>query len=169
MPVPEGRTGRKREQVWQEIAQLILNVDQQVELLGRRAKADMHVHAEDQHLPRYLLHIIFQILITFARVGFLLFPFGEGVRAGGQDAVAVALGHRIHLAAQAHQFHSRFLHIAADGAADLDLRLHEFRLDLVANLADAFVVQQLLHHRRQFAGFGVDQLVFFFDADRQGR
>ena len=151
----------------QEVAQLILNINQQIELFGFDAKADMHVHAKYKHLARDFLHVVLEVIITLARIGFLLFPAREGMGAGCYDAIAVTLGDRVDLAPQPPQFHAGFGHIAADGAAHFDLRLHKLRLYLIADLHDAIIVQEFLNDRRQFAGGRVDQLIFFFNADGQ--
>ena len=55
---------------------------------------------------------------------------------------------------------------AADLAADLDLALQLLRLDLLLE-HDLALFQELLDEGLQLPGFGVDDLVLLFDADRQ--
>jgi hypothetical protein len=68
--------------------------------------------------------------------------------------------------AEPGDLHPGFLHVLADAAAYLDLRLEELGLDLVAQ-HPAAAVEQLLHVGGQPPALRIDDLVLFLDADRQ--
>ncbi len=116
----------------QKVAKLVEHVDHQLEGFGRAPKAKMHVHAEDQHAARGILHFGRQVVVARTLADELLRPARERVRRGGDDAAPGLLGDLAYRAAQAGDLRARLVDIAADLAADLDLRLHKFRLELVA-------------------------------------
>src|SRR5690606_11476437 len=95
-------------------------------------------------------------------------PARKRVRRGGDDPAAGLLRDLGDRPAQADDLGARLVDVAADLAADLDLRLHKLLLELVAE-HDAPMIQHLLDVRGQLPRVGVDDLVFFFDAKGQRR
>ena len=60
--IPEGRAGGQRQQMGQEIGNLIEQINAQIFILN----ADMHMHAANQQTPRGNLHILGQQVIALA-------------------------------------------------------------------------------------------------------
>ena len=125
---PERRAGRQRQQVRQEVARLVHQLDH------RRAigHGDVHVQAEDQQRARQLLQLLDDVLVALARRDHLVHPVRERMRAGGGDAQADALGGVGEIAAVADDLLGQLLDVRADLGADLDDRLVHLALDLVA-------------------------------------
>ena len=104
--------------------------------------------------------------LEIARLGRegLAFPVGEGMGPGGGDAAAVAFRGLDDTSTQAEQLGADLGQRAADGRADLDLRLEELVGDPVAQ-----VFPRIGEHARdpgtKLARLGVDDLVLFLDAD----
>ena len=86
--------------------------------------------------------------------------------AGGRDAEAVSRGQLGDRPAETDELVTGLVDRAADLAADLDLALQLLRLDLLLE-HDLALFQELLDEGLQLPGFGVDDLVLLFDADRQ--
>src|SRR5207248_3444578 len=95
-------------------------------------------------------------------------PGGEGVGAGGRD-LEVAPGGQLHdPAPQAHDLLAHLGGRLADVRADLDDRLVELRLHLLAQ-DQLPLLEQLGDVRAQLARLGIDDLVLFFDSDVERR
>ena len=84
--------------------------------------------------------------------------------AGGYDPVTALLRYFADHAPQPGNLPAHFLDVLADLGTHLHLRLEEFRLDLVAKYPLA-LIENLGDVGSQFPGFGVDDLVFLFDAE----
>ena len=85
---PEGRGGRQRQQVRQEIGQLV----EQVEAERLVLDADMDVHAADQEPPGHHLEVAGERVVALLVGVALQAPLGEGVGRGGDRREAVAVG-----------------------------------------------------------------------------
>src|SRR6267378_4289123 len=99
---PEGRTGGKREEVREKIADHVHHVDGGLFVWH----GDVNVHAKNQQGTRELLEFFDNVLVTLARRNDLVDPAREGVRAGGGDLQAGALG-------GSNQFATRTMHLDA--------------------------------------------------------
>ena len=71
----------------QEVARLVHHVDHQVLVLD----ADVDVHAEDQHAPRHVGHLLFVLVVAIGVGDLLLGPARERVGAGGGHLQAVVV------------------------------------------------------------------------------
>ena len=159
-PHPERRARRQRQQVRQEVAHLVHQVDHHRPI----RHADVHVQAEDQERPRQLLQFLDDVVVADAGRDDLVFPARERMRAGRGHREADALGGARQLAAVAEDLLAQLVDVGADLRADLDDRLVHFALDLLAQHRRARR-QELGHVRTQFAALRVDDLEFFFDAE----
>ena len=97
---PERRARRKRQQVRQEVAHLVHQIDHDRPI----GHADVHVQAEDQQRPRQLLQFLDDVVVADAGRDDLVFPARERMRAGGGHGEADALGGIRQLAAVAEDF-----------------------------------------------------------------
>ncbi len=76
MTTPKRRGTGERQQVRQEISELVHQVNAQ----GIVTNANMYVHAADQQSPRRALHLGAQRVVTFLPRGFLFRPVTERMR-----------------------------------------------------------------------------------------
>jgi len=84
-PEPEGARGGQRQQVGEEVAGLVHDVDAQ---LGVR-DADVDVHPEDEQLADDVLHLVLEELVPLGLGDALVLPMRERVRAGRGQPKAV--------------------------------------------------------------------------------
>ena len=89
-PEPEGRVGGQGEEVRQEVARLVHDVDRQLAVLD----ADVDVEAEDQVGARDLLQVLDDVVVAPFVGDQLVLPVGERVGARGGDAHAVCARER---------------------------------------------------------------------------
>src|SRR5688572_1298313 len=128
--------------------------------------ADMHVRAEDQQLLRQLLHVLLHADVALQRRDLLVHPRRERVRARGGDAQAFLAGKAVNEAAQTAQLLGCVRRGFAHRRADLNDRLVQLGLYFAQ---DVFVFEEdLVDVGAELARDRIDDLVFFFDADRQG-
>ena len=161
-PLPERRAGRQREQVRQEVARLVEELDR----AGPVGHGDVDVQPEDQQRARQLLQLFDDVLVALAGREDLVLPVRKRMRAGGRDAQPDALGALRELAADVADLVLELGDVGADLRADLDDRLVELALDLIAERGARR--QQLGHVRAQLPGLGVHDLELFLDADGEG-
>ena len=159
-PHPEGRAGGEREQVREEVARGVHEVD------GRAAVGHRHVdvHAEDEQRACELLELFDDVLVPLAGGDDLIDPVREGVRAGRGHGEARAIGGCAELAAHPQHFALELQHVRANGRAQFDDGLMHFPLDLIAQRQGARG-EQLAHVGTKRPGGGVDDLELFFDAN----
>jgi hypothetical protein len=158
-PLPERRAGREREQVGQEVAGLVQELDR----AGAIGDGDVDVQPEDQERARQLLELLDDVLVALAGGENLVLPLRERVGAGRGDAQPDALGALGELAADMNDLVLELVDVAADLRADLDDRLVELALDLIAERRARR--EQLRHVRPQLPGLRVDNLKLFLNAD----
>jgi hypothetical protein len=99
-------------------------------------------------------------------------PFGERMRRGGDRGEAVIGGGGGDDIAQPGEIVARFLDVAADARAHLDLGAHEFGADLAADFAQglfAVAEQRLWRIADEVTGGFVDEEIFFLDAQSKTR
>ena len=87
-PAPERRRGAERQQVRQEIGQLVEELDPELLVLD----ADMDMHAADQHPLGDNLHRSGDLVVAFLVGMRLVGPFGEGMGRGRQRREVVGGG-----------------------------------------------------------------------------
>ena len=163
--LPEGRGGREREQVRQEISGLAEEIDAELVVVD----ADMDVHAADDEAPHHLLQILSKDVVALF-VGVLLArPLGERMGRGGDGSEAELAGDSAHGRAQADQIGARLLDRAADLGADFDLRAQEFRADLAWQRLLAFGEEGRRRFLREVARLLVDEEIFLLHADGEAR
>ena len=83
-PHPERRAGRERQQVRQEVARRVHQVDRRL-AVGHR---DVDVQPEDQQRARQLLQLLDDAVVADAGREDLILPVREGMGAGGGDGEA---------------------------------------------------------------------------------
>src|SRR5216684_5789698 len=157
---PERRAGGESEQVREEVADHVHHVDRGL-LVGH---GDVDVHAEDQEGARKLLEFLDDVLVALAGGDNLIDPTGEGVRAGGGDLQAGALGSGDQLAARAVHFDAQLADVFANFSAGLDDGLVHLVLDLLDDVRRSGG-DKLHDMRAELTGGRVDALKFFFYAD----
>src|SRR5713226_178660 len=157
---PERRAGGEREEVGKEVAHHVHHVDRGL-LVGH---GDVDVHAEDQERARELLQFLDDVLVAFAGGDDLIDPTGEGVRAGGGDLQAGALGGGDQFAARAVHFDAQLTDVFANLRAGLDDGLVHLVLDLLDDIRRSGG-DELHDMRAELTCGGVDDLKFFFYAD----
>src|SRR5262249_2637240 len=162
-PLPERRAGRERQQMGEEIAGLVEQLDR-----ARLVRhGDVDVQAEDEERPRELLQLFDDALVARAGGDDLVLPARERMRAGGGDAQTDALGARRQLAPDPADLLVQLADVGADLGADFDDRLVQLALDLIAERRRRRA-EQLRDVRAELPRVGIDDLEFFFDADREG-
>ena len=109
-PHPERRAGRQREQVRQEVARLVHQVDRR----RPSGHGDVDVQAEDQQRPRQLLQLLDDAVVADAGRENLILPVRKRMRAGGRDRQPDALGGAGQLAADAEDLVAQLGDVAAD-------------------------------------------------------
>ena len=90
------------------------------------------------------------------------------MRARRRDRQALPGSQSGNHAAQPHNFTARFVGRAAHVRAHLHNRLHHLRLELLLQDQPAFF-QDLRHIRAQLTGMRIDDLIFLFDANVNGK
>ncbi|MNL41779.1 hypothetical protein D3C87_1642030 [compost metagenome] len=157
---PEGARAADRQQVGQEVAGLVDQVDGQVLVLD----AHVDVHAEDQVGAGHVLQVVDQHLVAVLVGDVLGLPVAEGVGARGHDLEAVLLGQAGDRRAQLHDVLGGLGDVGADVGADLDDRLVHLGLDALAEDH-----APLFEHDRDVTAklprLGIDDLVLFLDPD----
>ena len=143
-----------------KIAQLVHQVDAQVVVFDPH----VHVHAADEQLPGQDLVFEHQSFITRAFGDGLVGPFRKGMGAARDDVESVFLCDFVHRSAGMLQMLVHFLDGGTHRCAHLHLTLEHFGGDRISHFVlSAF--QEELHRRTEFAGFGVNDHVLFFNAD----
>ena len=162
---PERRIGGERQNVRQEVARRVHQVDGRLAVLD----ADVHVQSEDQIRARDNLHVFHDVQVALVGINLLLAPVCERMRPAGRQAQPARLGESYHVAPQPDQLVSRLFDVVTDARAHLDHRLVHFGLN--GFLQDRLALGDDLHvdMRPQIAGFRIYGLVFFFDTDCEAR
>jgi hypothetical protein len=124
---------------------------------------DVHVHAEDELLPRDEPQRLDQVAVARARDDPLVLPHGERVRARRADRQPAALGGAADLRAQRPQLVAGLGDRLARVGRDLEHRLHELGLDLPL----AGVLEELLDRVDEPEGLAVADHQLFLDTDRE--
>ena len=161
----ERRGGREHQQVRQEIARLVHEVDAQLVVLD----ADVHVHAADDEAAADAGEVAGDGLVALALGRLLRAPAREGVGGGGDGGEAV-------LAGEARQRCGAGLASSAPAArgggvhagADLDLRLQELARHLALQRLLGGFEQGVRHLAHEVPARAVDEQVLFLDADGEG-
>ena len=160
---PERRARRQRQEMGQEVADLVHQIDAQVLVLD----LGVDVHAADHLAPGQHLQVIGQDPVALLVGALLVGPGREGMGRGGHDRHAVPARSFGHGPPQPFELGARGSDLAADRRADLDLRLQQ----LVGHLLPerlAAVGHELRRGRAdQFAAHRVDQEVLLLDAQPQ--
>ena len=162
---PEGRIGRKRQDVRQKIARVVHQLDRGLAVFH----ADVHVQAEDQVGPRHQLQVFDDVLVAVVSVDLLHPPVGKRMGRGRSQPQAVLLGQRDHVAAQLLDFFLGVLDVAADRGSDLDHGLVHLRLDPLLQEQLALLDDLRVDVRAQIARDRIDGLIFLFDPDGESR
>ena len=160
---PEGRAGRERQQVRQEVARRVHDVDR-----GRAVRhRDVHVHAEDEQRSRQLLQLLDDVLVALAWRDDLIDPARERVRARRRHRQAGAIGGRAQLGADLQHL------VLRAGSTSSQMFVPELH-DRLVHLALHLIAQrrrsgreQLRDVRAQLPGRRVDDLELLLDADRE--
>src|SRR5467141_3527428 len=157
---PEGRTGRKRQEVRQEIAHAVHHVD------GRLFVRHGHVnvHAEDEQRPRQLTHLFDDVLIALAGRDDLVDPARKWVCTRRGHLKSGAFGGGDELAARAVHFDAQLAYVFADARAGFDDGLVQLVLHLLRDVRGSRG-DELADVRTQFARRGINNLELFFDSD----
>src|SRR5260221_4463450 len=127
--------------MWQEVTNNIHSIDEKLAVFN----TDMHMRTEDQQTLGEFLHVLLHTHVALLRGDLLGQPGGEWMCTRRDDLQTVLSGQLHDGAPQPHQFRSEFSRRLAHGRADLDHRLVQFGLDLLAyyeptllqNLGDA--------------------------------
>ncbi len=164
MPIQNGRVGREREQVRQEVPHLVHELDERLAVFD----ADVHVQAEDQVRARDDLHVLDELQVSLVRVDVLDAPVGERMGRARREKQAVLVREREHAAPQVAEVHRGVADGLADAGADFDDRLVHLGLDALVQLAIALRDDLGLDVRAEIVRIPVDRLVFLFDPDREG-
>jgi hypothetical protein len=90
------------------------------------------------------------------------------MKAASSGGAQTANGGGVHSAPRVDQLLAHFAHCAADTRGDLDLRLHEFCFDPIAERLAA-ARQDVARSRRERSRLAVHDHVFFFNAEREWR
>src|SRR5215471_2973513 len=162
-PQPEGGVRREGEQVREEVADLVEDLERRAPVLD----ADVDVEAENQVGAREHLHLLDDAVV--ARVGkdLLVGPVGEGVRPGGGHAHAGLRREANHLGAHLGDVAPDLGDVAADAGPQLDDRLVHLGLDPL--LQDPLsLLQDLLNVGLELAGLRIDDLELFLDPEGEG-
>src|SRR5690606_24469955 len=159
--VPERRRARQREEVRQEIAELVHEIDAQLLV----ADTDVNVHAADDQSSRRRLHFGTQQVVTLLLGLLLLRPVAERVRGGGDRRQAVTRRDVDASLPQAREAGAHFLHRVADARADLDLRAQELGGHVAPDALLAFPDQGFRGIDDQRPRLLVDEQVLLLHAD----
>ena len=157
---PERRVGGQREDVRQEIARGVLELDGGLAV----GHADVDVQAEDEVGAGDLLEIVQHALVALAGGDLLVNPVGKRVRAGGGDAEAGLFRQAGQVAAEAGDGAARAGDVVADLGADLDDRLVQLGPDALLE-EDLAALDDLLDVGFQLARDRVDDLELLLDAE----
>ena len=144
-------------------ADAVEHVERRVAIL----EADVYVTPEDDRFVRELSEVRRKLAITVFGRDRLVAPRGTRVRPRGCDAAATAPGRSDDVPSRVDEFAPHVRERCAHGRRDLDHRALQFRLNVVP--------ESLLGERQQHRLAGdesarrrVDDLIFFFDAEREG-
>ena len=157
---PEGRVGGEREDVRKEVAQGVHDADGGFAVLD----ADVDVQAEDEVGAGDELQVFDDLGVAGVGVDLLDAPVGEGMGGAGDEDEAVLFGEGDHIAAEVEEIFLSVLDGLADAGADLDDGLVHLGLDALFEAELALGEHLGRDVRAEIAGFGVDGLVFLFDA-----
>ncbi len=119
--LPEGGRRAEREQVWQEVAHLVHQVDAQLLVLD----ADVDMHSTNQQPARRRLHFCRQVLIALQPSVMLLGPVAERMGRCRDRAQAFPTRRLDHDPTQPRQVLAGLLDRPANAGTDLDLRTQQ--------------------------------------------
>ena len=143
-----------------QIAGDIHAVDGEIPVLD----ADVHVHPEDEQALSHIAQLLDGAHVALFGRHHLFLPVGEGMRARRSNRQALLFSQIDDCAPLFGQFVMQLVQILADLGAQLHLRLQQLRFHLPVDDLALFV-QQLGDVGFQLPGFGIDDLIFFLDAD----
>ena len=162
---PERRVRRQRQQVGQEVADLVHQLDEGLTVLD----ADVHVEAEDEVRPRHQLHVLHDLEVAGIRIDVLLAPVGERMGGAGDEEQPVVLCQAHHRPPQVDDVLTRLANRPAHAGAHLDHGLMHLGLDALVELPLALRHDLGVDVRAEVERLGVECLVFLLDADGERR
>ena len=157
----ERRRGGEHQQVRQEIARLVHQVDAQLVVVD----ADVHVHAADDEAAADAGQILGDGLVALALGRLLRAPAREGMGGGGDGRQAVLAGQPRHRRAQRLELGARRARRRVHLRLDLDLRFQELARHLAAQRLLAGLEQRVRHLAHEVPARAVDEQVLLLDAD----
>ena len=157
---PEGRVGGEREDVREEVAQGVHDADGGFAVFD----ADVDVEAEDEVGAGDELEVFDDLGVAGIGVDLLDAPVGEGMGCAGDEDEAVLFREGDHVAAEVEEVFLGYVNVAADAGADLDDGLMHLGFDALFEAELALGEHLRRDVRTEISGFGVDGLVFLFDA-----
>ena len=123
---PERRVGGERQDVRQEVARAVHDLDGRLAVLD----ADVHVQSENQVGARDHLQVFHDDAVALVGIDLLLVPLRERMRAAGGECAARSARARPMIWRRMSRISSlRLLDVLADAGADLDDRLVHLGLD----------------------------------------
>src|SRR6266850_3523304 len=159
-PHPERGARRERQQVRQEIAHTVHQIDGGLLIRHRH----VHMHPEDQQRPRQLSHFFDDVLVAFTRRNHLVDPARKGMCARGCHLQPRALRRRYQFAARPVHFDAQFADVIADARPGLHNGLVKFVFHLFRNVRRN-LGDDLADVRTKLARCRIYDLKFFLDAD----
>ena len=158
--LPERRAGREREQVRQEVARLV----EQLDGPGAIGRGDVNMQAEDEQRSGQLLQFFDDVFVALAGRDHLIHPARKRMSAGCRDSQPDALRTLGKIPPDFVDLRLELVDVGADFGADFDDRLMHLALQLIAKRRGARG-EQLGNVRSQLPRIGVDDLEFFLNAD----
>ena len=119
---PERRARREREEVREEITNLVVERDGDLAI----DDADVNMQAEDQIRARDVLKVRDDFVVALVRRDVLRLPIAEWMRGRGDDAKAALLREVIQLAAHLGELGLHLVDVFADARSDFDDGLVHF-------------------------------------------
>jgi hypothetical protein len=161
--LPERRRRRQHQQVGQEVAQLIHEIDALLVVLD----TDMNVHSAHEEAAAEACEIMREGVIAGAVGMERLAGARERMGRGGDRREAVARGAGNDAAPEALEFRPRLIEGSAGSRADLDLRAEKLRRHLRPQDPLAVGDEARGRLRDERARRHIDEVVFLFDTDGQ--
>jgi hypothetical protein len=146
--------------VRQEIPRDVRRIDQEVAILD----PDVDVRAEDQQLPREILHRVLRADVALERGDLLIDPVRERVRSRRPRSRVLEPASSITPRLRRTELFAHFLRRATNVVSRPRRSTDAARASPARG--SVVVLEQLRDVRLQLASLRVDDLVLFFDADR---
>src|SRR5207237_6084093 len=113
---PERTRGGDREEVREEVARLVHDLDPSLAVRN----ADVNMQAEDQKLSDHVLHLVLADLVAVLLGDLLVLPVRERMRPRGRDPETDGAKQAGERAAQPQHLFARLAYVRADLRPDLD-------------------------------------------------